>query len=416
MLSRVKRVLPNRKGEKGQPRLSFLLSMALSNLRFKKLRTSLTVAGVVIGIGSIVFLVSLGMGLQNLVTKRVVSSDSVRTIEVTTPDPTLVKLNDRAVDQFRNFGSFLNVTQIYSYPGNISADAALTDSVVYGIDSAYTKVVLPQKLAGDVVKDLGPNDVVIGSSLLQPLNISSAQKAIGKAIKISIVVPDVQGQTKAGKTVMQEFVIRGVVESGAGTDVYISQRIFKDLSLGEYEQVKLVVKEQSATPDIRKRIEALGFATASPIDTLQQINQLFTFFNFILAGFGSIGMLIAVLGMLNTLTISLLERTQEIGLIVSLGGTETDIKKLFVSESLILSVAGGALGILMAYGGGGVIDLALNGLAKRQGLTEEFSLFSLPLTLIVAVVVFMIVVGLAVVYIPARRAARINPIIALRRE
>ncbi len=415
MLRKAKRALSLRKPQT-EPRLSFLIAMALSNLRYKKLRTALTVTGVVIGIGSIVFLVSLGLGLQRLVTKRVVSSDSVRTIEVTSPDPNLVKLDSKAVQQISGFGAFSSITKIYSFPAKINADAALTDSVVYGVDGDYAAVALPQKLAGEFPRSLGPSDIVIGNSLLQPLNISAAKNAIGKAITVSMIVPDMQSSTKANTTIVKQYTIRGVVESGAGTDIYVGQQVFIDAGLRSYEQVKLVAKDQSAVGSIRKKVEALGLATSSPIDTLQQINQLFTFFNFILAGFGSIGMLIAVLGMLNTLTISLLERTQEIGLIVSLGGTETDIKKLFVSESLILSIMGGVLGLILAFGSGHVINFGLNSLAARQGLTERFSMFSLPFTLIAAVVAFMIVVGLAVVYVPARRAARINPITALRRE
>lgn len=415
MFRKARQLIQERRTQ-NQPRLSFLIAMALSNLRYKKLRTALTVAGVVIGIGSIVFLVSLGLGLQNLVTKRVVSSDSVRTIEVTTPDATLVRLDSDAVSRMRSFSDFSSVTKVYSFPAKVSADAALTDSVAYGVDSDYTAVVIPQKLAGEFPRSLQAGDVVIGKSLLQPLSIRSAQEAIGKKVQLAVTVPDVQSPTKASRTLTRSYTIRGVIESGAGTDVYVGQQVFEQAGLRTYEQVKLVAKNQQSVGEVRKQIEALGFATTSPIDTLEQINQLFTFFNVILAGFGSIGMLIAVLGMLNTLTISLLERTQEIGLIVSLGGTETDIKKLFVSESLILSVMGGALGLGLAFGGGKLIDFGLNTLAARQGLTERFSMFSLPVTLISAVVVFMVVVGLAVVYVPARRAARINPITALRRE
>jgi putative ABC transport system permease protein len=143
---------------------------------------------------------------------------------------------------------------------------------------------------------------------------------------------------------------------------------------------------------------------------------VFKFFNVVLAGFGAVGMVVAVLGMFNTLTISLLERTKEIGLMVALGGRNRDMRKLFIFEAVLLSLVGAVVGIILAVMLGQVINLAMNALAHRRGVTEHFQLFAVPWWLVLGTILFMLVVGLVVVYLPARRAARINPIDALRRE
>ena len=127
-------------------------------------------------------------------------------------------------------------------------------------------------------------------------------------------------------------------------------------------------------------------------------------------------MLIAIIGMFNTLTISLLERTKEIGLMVALGARAVDMRILFMLEALLLSLVGTILGLLGSFTLGGLVTIAMNLLAKGRGVEEGFALFAHPWWLVLGVFAFMIIVGLAVVYIPARRAERINPIDALRHE
>lgn len=180
--------------------------------------------------------------------------------------------------------------------------------------------------------------------------------------------------------------------------------------------MKILAQNKEVVGEIRKKINNMGLTTQSPIDTLDQINQIFRFFNFILVGFGGIGMLIAVLGMFNTLTISLLERTKEIGLLVSIGARSRDVKRLFIFEALILSLLGGVIGVIVAFSLGKIIDFTLMRVAVARGITDTFSIFSLPFLVIVYTLVFIMLVGLLVVYLPARRASRISPIDALRHE
>jgi ABC-type antimicrobial peptide transport system permease subunit len=112
----------------------------------------------------------------------------------------------------------------------------------------------------------------------------------------------------------------------------------------------------------------------------------------------------------------LLERTKEIGLMIAMGSRHRDIRRLFILEAVMLSLFGSVIGIILSIILGQIINLIFNSLARGRGLTEGFALFALPPWLILASIGFMILVGLAVVYFPASRAAKISPIDALRRE
>ena len=97
----------------------------------------------------------------------------------------------------------------------------------------------------------------------------------------------------------------------------MSSQPFTNNEVAQYGQVKVETDVRANVAAVRKQIAGLGLTTASPLDTLDQINTIFTIFTFVVAGFGGIGMVIAVLGMFNTLTISLLERTSELGLMIT---------------------------------------------------------------------------------------------------
>ena len=127
-------------------------------------------------------------------------------------------------------------------------------------------------------------------------------------------------------------------------------------------------------------------------------------------------MIVAVLGMFNTLTISLLERTKEIGLMLALGARRKDMRRLFICEATLLSLIGSVVGIIGAIIFGKIVNIAMNQLAQSRGVTQGFTLFATPVWLIFGLIGFMVLVGLGVVFFPARRAEHINPIDALRRE
>ncbi|TXG76412.1 FtsX-like permease family protein [Patescibacteria group bacterium] len=393
--------------------LSLILSLALKNLAFKKLRTSLTALGVVIGVGSVVFLFAFATGLQNLVSKQVIDSKSVKTIDVSSARSKVVRLDEDSQSKMKSIGSVQDVTRIYNAAGKLSAQQSQLDAVVYGVDRSYLELSSIKLLHGSMLTKDESNVALVNSALAKALGIDQ-DKIVGQTIRLSFTVANTNNETK--QSVEQQFTVKGVVDGAAGAEAYIGSGIFEQNGANVASNVKILVTNQQDVAQVRREIESLGFSTTSPLDTLDQINQVFGLLQLILIGFGGIGVIIAILGMFNTLTISLLERTREIGLMVTLGARQRDVKRMFIVESLALSVIGGLLGIVGAWLLGIGANVALNAFAQSRGVTEQVSTFSFPPTLIAATLVLSAVMGLLVAYFPARRAASIDPIEALRNE
>lgn len=389
-----------------QPRI--ILYMAARNLWFKRFRSFLTILGVVIGIGSIFLLMSFGLGLQNLVEGEIIGSTSINTIDVSSVNSKLVKLDQSVTDRLRNIPNVKDVALTYTEAGKLKVSGATADAVVYGASKEYVDLSTLSTVAGRTINQAKPSELMINSSVLEAIGLKDFSKALNQEVELTVNI----GKKEP---LVGTFTIVGVLKSGSGSEVFVSPDFFAGTDL-PYAQTKLVVSDRNTIPQVRQQVEALGLETSSPVDTLAQINQVFRFFNLILVGFGSIGMIIAVLGMLNTLTVSLLERTQEIALMIVHGGRPRDMQRLFIAEAVILSLIGGLVGIFSARLVAMIVDLVLNHLAQGRGVTNNFTVFVAPFWLVLAVLVFMLAVGMAVAFVPAKRASRINPIDALRHE
>ena len=252
---------------------------------------------------------------------------------------------------------------------------------------------------------------MINKATMRAIGVKEGDEAIGKIIKLQI-----QELGKKDKTFTRDFKVVGVSSDEDGNEAYIPGDIMAATGAKSYTQIKLETDDVEDIKGLRSQIQTLGLQTVSPIDTVDQIDEVFKFFNVILAGFGAVGMVVAVLGMFNTLTISLLERTKEIGLMVALGGRDKDMRKLFVYEAVLLSLMGAIIGVIGSVALGQIVNLAMNIFAQQRGVTEGFQMFATPWWLVLGSLIFMVLIGLLVVFIPARRASRIDPIDALRRE
>jgi len=392
---------------------TLLLHLAYRNLVFKKLRTALTITGVVIGIGAIVFLLAFGFGLQDLVNKQVVGSSSVQTIDVTSPNSKLLKLNPSTVSQISNISNVTEVGKSYSAAGKVKLSSSQTESVVYGADHNFIELSTLKLNSGKIFEDSRTDAILVDSPLVKALGIPSDQKAVGQKATVSFDIIDSKG---AKKTITKELTIVGVYQSDGQAESFVNSALVEGQGLTDATQLKLVAKNKGSVAQIRKSVDPLGFTTVSPLDTIDQINQVFNLLHFVLIGFGGIGIVIAILGMFNTLTISLLERTREIGLMISLGARKQDIKRLFIIEALMLSLLGGLFGLIDAIILGSIGNILLSSYAHHNGVVGNVKVFIVSPGLFFATLVMSIAIGLVVVYFPARRASQINPIDALKFE
>ena len=394
-------------------RNSILFYMALKNLSNKKLRTALTIMGVVIGIGSIFFLLSFGLGIQNLVTKQIIGNQSIKTIDVTSTNSHILKLNNESLSRMKALPHVQKAGIMYSYPGSLGQAGSAVDTITYGVDMAYQGMVDLKLDEGRLLNATDNKSIVLNQAAARAIGFKTDKAAVGK--KIHLLVP-LQNSGAKQSNFEYDYTVVGVVTTVSDSEVYIPSFLFENTGVTSYSQVRLLTDETSNIAKTRLSVESQGFQTSSPSDTIDQVNQIFGFFNLMLVGFGSISMIVAVLGMFNTLTISLLERTKEIGLMMALGGRSRDMSKLFIIEALLLSVAGASSGILLAVIVGQIINGILVAFAHGRGVNGSFELFATPIWLVLSLVGFMAFVGLVVSYMPARRAKNINPIEALRRE
>lgn len=395
-------------------RLSFLFHMTLKGIWRKKLRTFLTLLGVTIGIGALTFLLSFGYGLQRLVAGELADSKAVRTIDVTSTKSKVVRLDPSTVDKIRSVDNVTSVSSVYSAAGRAEVGAqASRDVIVFGVDAEYLEVMSARPLAGDVRTGLANNDAIVNQVLVQAAGIADPAQALGQQLDVVA-----RGVRSADGTVdiPMTVTIRGVSESGERAELYVSNAQFTDGGAAAASQLKVFSTNRDDVPDIRSQIESLGLTTSSPVDTLESVQQLFRVLTIVLVGFGSIGIAVAMLGMFNTLTITLIERTKEIGLMVSMGARRRDIRRLVVVEGFVLALLGGIIGLGGAIGLSAIGNQVIGRIARGRGATEDVAIFYTSPQLAVMALVLASAIGIIVAAYPAQRAVRINPIRALRQD
>jgi ABC-type antimicrobial peptide transport system permease subunit len=176
------------------------------------------------------------------------------------------------------------------------------------------------------------------------------------------------------------------------------------------------VNDPVALTDVRKRLTDLGFGSFSIVDQLDQIRTVFLIINSVLGLLGGISLLVASFGIANTMIMSILERTREIGIMKAIGAEDGEIKLIFFFEAAVIGFVGGVIGSLAAWG----IDAIANRAAYRFILKPQgasfVDFFHLPPWLWLGAILFALSVSILAALYPAGRAARIDPVRALRHD
>jgi ABC-type antimicrobial peptide transport system permease subunit len=259
-------------------------------------------------------------------------------------------------------------------------------------------------------------EAIISTALLKLLDIPET-KAKGSEFKISFIIIRSLMPSIQGRILTEEVVYRviGVVNDEDNQFIYIPINDINVLGVSNYSQAKLVLSDANIMPDVRKKVESMGFKTSSTVDTIAQIQTFFNGLRVILGILGFIALAVASLGMFNTLTVSLLERTREIGGMKTMGMVSGEIQELFLAEAMIMGLGGGIGGILLGFLVGKMLSNVVSIFAITQGV-GYLELTYIPFSLILFIILSSFIIGLVTGLYPSYRAKKISALNALRYE
>lgn len=393
----------------------FLYRLSLKNLATHKLRTYLTLGGIAVGIGAIVFLVAFAYGLQAMVTGTVTGGDAFKLIDVGTENSKIIKLEDSSINQIRGIAGVNDASVILNAGAKEKSRGKDIDTAFYGTSGQYLEWAGTKVRWGKSLSDTAADEVIVNTSFLEKISIVP-DKAIGEELVFDVVLPKELAAEKESQNLKErKYKIGGVIRDKNSPQVYVNVNDLTAAGAKRFSQAKVQVADPSNVEAVRKQIENFGFRTQYVGDTVSQIDQLFRIFKLVLASFGLIALIVATLGMFNTLTISLLERTKEVALMKILGMQKKDIRLLFLTESLIISMFGGAFGIILGYLTGKGANAILNNIALNSG-GDPVKIFVFPLWFLVVILLFVFAIGFFTGIYPARRASKIQALDVLRYE
>src|SRR5271170_2533552 len=182
-----------------------------------------------------------------------------------------------------------------------------------------------------------------------------------------------------------------------------------------YSSLNVRVGSPNQVPVVEDAIKKMGFSAFSLADATSSMRQFFAVLDAFLAIFGSLALAVASIGIVNTLVMAILERRREIGIMKALGASDADVRGLFFAEAGAMGLVGGAAGVTLGWAIGRLINFGTNIYLERQHFPSA-QIWSVPLWLVLGAVAFSIVVSLLSGLYPAARAARLDPVQALRYE
>ena len=463
-----------------------LAELALRNLRESILRNSLTAVGISVGVASLVALLSLGIGLQQLASRRLMKSGLFDTVVVTSrremrgmsrdderngPTAGESRVLDEAarseIEKLPNvseaypdirFASELHfedkphMTMISALPQSarsndafegmqgsfFSADTApeaiLQKSFAEELLGKTPRLGAPEPPVAELAKPLLGKQLTMVYAQRAPTTGSNAnasesskdssEEIIGASYSVVsreqnlkiVGVADLDPESMRGPTRAKVFLPLKLAQSlhvMQPTDLREISRAASDQPV--YSSISVRVKNPSQVQSVEDAIKKMGFTTFSILDASRGLRQFFAVLYAFLGIFGSLALMVASIGIVNTLVMAILERRREIGIMKAIGASDGDVKKLFFAEAGAMGILGGIVGVVLGWAIGQVINVGTNVYLKRQSLPPEH-FWAVPWWLVGGAIAFAFVVSLVSGLYPAGRAARLDPVQALRYE
>jgi len=457
-------------------RFNDVTDLATRNLREALLRNSLTTVGIAVGVASLVAMLSLGIGLQQMANSRLQKSGLFDTVVVTSrrdlrsfsreqenTGPAAAEsqpLDDAARAEIARIPNVIEVTpdirfitelryedkphltMIAGMPLSDRSNDVFENMLGNFFSSADAPEVILQKRFAEELLGINPapNAPETDPAKLKPLlgkeiilhyaeriyaNDSGKQSA-GSGVNFSIVphnktlrivgiaIEDPEGMRGAGRG--RAFIPQTLAESlhvMLPSDLRESMRSFT--SKPAYSSLGVKVTSASKVQAVQDAIRKMGFNTFSILDATKSLRRFFAVLDIFLGIFGSLALVIASLGIVNTLLMAILERRREIGIMKAIGASDRDVQVIFFSEAAVMGLVGGLLGVSFGWLLGRAINFGTNVYLRQLEMPPE-NLWSSPWWLLAGAVLFAIAVSILSGLFPAARAAKLEPVEALRYE
>lgn len=395
-----------------------IIFLGWRNLRSNKTRSVLTIGGVAIGIGIISFLLCIGFGIQGMIIEEVTKNNPRDILDINNGNlDNFVALDDGVIEKITKIQGVEMVKREITTGGKVGFEGSQTDAVIYVAGKEYLDLArINYKRKEKTFEDNQPN-ALISVQLANLLGFGNPIDAIGKIVKYDIVASkEIHSKIQEEKTFEgNEIEVVGIIEGESSVMRLPFSYAKETFGIDLAQMGKVKAKSPELIGSIEQEIQHLGFLTESINEVIEDINNFFVIIRIVLIVLGTIIMSISAMGMLNTLSVSLLQRTKEVGILKALGAKRTDIFKMFIFEAIIISIFGGVLGLFGGYGFAFLINKLLIYFASRQDVVLS-NFVTMPSYFLIALGSFILFLGLATGIMPAYRAARIHALDALRYE
>ena len=474
---------------------SDLIFMSMGNLWRRKLRTVLTLLGVVIGTTSIIVMISLGVGMKQSIDSQLKEMGSLNIITVSkrydyqkqndNNNKKKTLLNDEAVETFSQIPGVDAASPVKSISVMLRRGKYYAYARVTGIKRELMALQNPQLAEGEIFNEDERYSFLIGGEIPYQFRDPKARSR-GEGMyddvyggyygggeepkrpdpKVNVMTeplllnpdtrygePDVSYEDRQTIPRPTKISISGLLKSGNwNTDysIYTSletvDKIQKDYEKWkkkmrqrnpdqqqqqpdvskptdkrkqEYEQVQLFVGDTKKILEIQATIRKMGYDASSMIQMVEELNKFTNIAQMVLGGIGGVSLIVAAIGISNTMVMSIYERTKEIGVMKVIGASLEDIQGMFLTEAALIGLIGGIVGLIFSTGGSMILNFLTKGMnifggSSMDGNTPPLSV--IPLWLYLLGMIFTTGVGLVSGYLPARRAMKLSVLKALRNE
>ena len=401
-------------------RLQDLAQLSTRMFKTNPLRTWLTILGMGVGTGAVVVLVGLGFGLQKIILEQIVFGETLLSLGVSATGAQGLELTNETVADFEAMPEVLDAAPLARFPALVTYKGLTGNVFVQGVEPPYLRYAGVAAGAGNAFTDEDVADttsIMLSPAVLKLFGIDNADEFIGERVSIRLLVPADDGTESISEVVIdKEYLVRGITkEEGVLNALMMLPELRNYVGIDEFERIQVRVDNNQNLPIVEERLIGLGYRVTALSKTVDQASKIFQGIQVVLATFGGIALIVSAIGMFNTMTVTLLERTKEIGIMRTLGASPNDVKYLFVSESIVVGFLGGVSGIVMGVTLGVTVNVFLNIVASQFG-GQAVALFSFPITFLLFIAIFSAVVGYLTGVFPARRASKLNPLDAIRYE